>query len=316
MEGSIVKIRVQKRIIIVSVVLLIGKFLAFFITNSVGILSDALESIVNVMAGLISLYSIRFAAKPRDTDHPFGHGKVELISASIEGMLIFAAGIAIVVEGIKRLFAPLLVLQLDIGIVIIAIAGLINYIMGYYSVRIGKKYDSAALIAGGRHLQSDTWSTLGLLAGLLLLFWTRIIWIDSVIAMVFGTVIIMTGINIMRKMVDNLMDKMDFDLLKTIMKELTLKRQDDWIDIYDVKILKNGNLYFVDCKLVLPWNYNMQKANASCSKLESVIKAKFADRIHMSVHTEPCTGKYCSGCVLSGCEFRLHSFENRRALTS
>ena len=163
---------------------MLGKFIAFWVTNSVGILTDAMESIVNVIAGFISLYSLYWAAKPKDAEHPFGHGKVELISASIEGLLIMVAGGIIIFEGIRRLFNPSEIGQLDIGIIVVASAGVLNYLMGAYSIHMGKRYNSIALIAGGKHLQSDTYSTIGLVVGLLLLYYTRIGWIDSALASV------------------------------------------------------------------------------------------------------------------------------------
>ena len=175
---SEIKQRVQRRIIACSVLLMGGKFLAFALTNSVGILTDAMESIVNVIAGFISLYSLYRAAKPKDKNHPFGHGKIELISASVEGLLIAVAGGIIIFEGVRRLFEPAAIEKLDIGIVLVAAAGAVNYLLGRYSIRTGRRYDSIALVAGGRHLQSDTYSSIGLVAGLLLLYVTRIGWID------------------------------------------------------------------------------------------------------------------------------------------
>ena len=182
-EKEQVKQRVQRRIVLCSVMLMAGKFAAYFLTNSVGVLTDAMESIVNVTAGLISLYSLYRAARPADRNHPFGYGKIELISASIEGLLILLAGAAIVYEGIRRLFVPSQIEQLDTGIAIVAAAGAVNYLLGLYSIRTGRRYDSVALVAGGRHLQSDTYSTIGLVAGLVLLYVTRIGWIDSAVVL-------------------------------------------------------------------------------------------------------------------------------------
>ena len=172
------KQRIQRWIVCGSVAIMAGKFLAFWLTNSVGILTDAVESIVNVTAGFISLYSLYLAAKPKDAGHPFGHGKVELISASIEGLLIIIAGGVIIFEGVRRLFEPAEIAKLDIGIIVVAAAGAMNYLMGWYSIRMGRRYNSIALIAGGKHLQSDTYSTIGLAIGLILLYITRIGWID------------------------------------------------------------------------------------------------------------------------------------------
>lgn len=132
-----IKQKVQRWIVCGSAAIMLGKFIAFWVTNSVGILTDAMESIVNVIAGFISLYSLYWAAKPKDAEHPFGHGKVELISASIEGLLIMVAGGIIIFEGIRRLFNPSEIGQLDIGIIVVASAGVLNYLMGAYSIHMG-----------------------------------------------------------------------------------------------------------------------------------------------------------------------------------
>ena len=129
-QGSQANIRMQRWIAIASSVLLIAKFAAYYITNSVAILTDALESIVNVTAGFIGLYSLYIAAKPRDKDHPYGHGKAEFISAAIEGTLVFSAGLLIIYSAIRNLFYPVPIQQLDLGIYLIAASGVINWILG------------------------------------------------------------------------------------------------------------------------------------------------------------------------------------------
>ena len=198
MNEEQIKLKVQRRIVLISGLILIGKFIAYFLTNSVGVLTDAMESIVNVVAGLISLYCLRWGAKPGDKEHPYGHGKIELISASVEGILISVAGVMIIYEAVKRLLVSAEVEKLDIGILIVAVSGLLNYLMGYYSIRTGRKYGSMALVAGGKHLQSDTYSTIGLVAGLFVLYFTGLAWIDSALALVFGSIIIVTGVSILR----------------------------------------------------------------------------------------------------------------------
>ena len=240
-EKEQVKQRVQRRIVLCSVMLMAGKFAAYFLTNSVGVLTDAMESIVNVTAGLISLYSLYRAARPADRNHPFGYGKIELISASIEGLLILLAGAAIVYEGIRRLFVPSQIEQLDTGIAIVAAAGAVNYLLGLYSIRTGRRYDSVALVAGGRHLQSDTYSTIGLVAGLVLLYVTRIGWIDSALAMLFGGIIAWTGISILRKTASDLMDTADERYLEKMLETVSRHPRPDWIDIHNLKIIRYGS---------------------------------------------------------------------------
>lgn len=314
-EGEI-KIKVQRRIVICSVLLLVGKFIAFFITNSVGILTDAMESIVNVTAGFVSLYSIYVASKPKDEGHPFGHGKIELISASLEGIMILAAGLMIVYEGVRRLFEPAMIDKLDIGIYIIAGAGLVNWILGTYSIRVGKKYGSIALVAGGKHLHSDVYSTIGLVLGLIILYFTKIAWIDSALALVFGSIIIYTGVHILRTTIANLMDKADPDVLQTVYNEIIQNRSDEWIDIHNMKILKYGNNYFVDCDLTLPWYFNIKEGHDSSVALATVMRSKFQDKMRLSIHTDPCLPvKDCAGCGLIECKHRENPFEERTVLT-
>ncbi|MBD8389988.1 cation diffusion facilitator family transporter [Dysgonomonas sp. BGC7] len=307
-ESGRVKQRIQTIVVICGVFLLIGKFTAYYLTNSVGILTDAMESIVNVVAGLISLYAIHLAAKPKDKDHPFGHGKIELISASIEGILIFGAGAVIIYEGISRLFTPSVIEKLDFGIIVVAAAGLVNYILGWYSIRQGKKYDSIALISGGKHLQSDTYSTIGLVIGLLVLYFTGLVWIDSALAIIFGGIIVYTGINILRKTITNLIDTADSATLGKITEAINENRKDDWIDIHNLKVLKYGSDYFIDCDLTLPWYYNINEGHTRCEDLRMCLIQAFPQDTVISIHSDSCLEKYCTSCLVKECPFRKEAF--------
>lgn len=298
-----------------SIVLMIGKFLAFFLTDSVGILTDAMESIVNVTAGFITLYSLRLAAKPKDDGHPFGHGKAELISASLEGLMILVAGALIVIEGVKRLFEPQMPERLDIGILVIAAAGAVNYIAGWYSIRMGRKYDSIALVAGGKHLHSDVWSTVGLVAGLILLYMTRIPWIDSALALLFGSLIGITGIQILRKTVGGLMDKADRRVLEEIVRVVDQHRETAWIDVHNLKAIRYGSFLYVDCDLTLPWYYNISQGHDACDALKSTLSAAFDGRVLVSIHSDSCKEQHCSHCQVCDCPYRRAPFEASQPLT-
>ncbi|MEG1562959.1 MAG: cation diffusion facilitator family transporter [Bacteroides sp.] len=308
MNEDIIKQKVQKWIVFLSVSILCGKFLAFYLTNSVGILTDAMESIVNVAAGFISLYSLRWAAKPKDKDHPFGHGKIELISASIEGLLISIAGGLIIYEGIIRLFDPATIEKLDVGIIVVAVAGAMNYVMGWYSIRIGKRHNSIALVAGGKHLQSDTYSTIGLVIGLLVLYYTKIAWIDSALALVFGSIIVITGIGILRKTIENLLDKADDELLHDMVQTMEEHRQKDWIDVHNTKIIKYGSYLYIDCDLTLPWYYNIVESHKACSDLRTTLITRFSERIQVSIHSDPCNKLHCEHCQMETCTSRESAF--------
>lgn len=299
-----IKSRVQGWMVVISVTLMAGKFIAFFVTNSVGILTDAMESIVNVTAGVISLYSLYLASKPKDAGHPFGHGKIELISASTEGLLIIIAGCLIIYEGVIRLFNPVMPGSLNIGIAVIAVAGAANYLAGWYSIRMGRRYNSIALMAGGKHLQSDTYSTIGLIAGLILLYVTKVSWIDSALALIFGSIIIATGIGILRRTISDLTDKADNHALEAAMHAIEQGHQPDWIDVHNLKIIKYGSFYYIDCDLTLPWFYNISQGHEAGERLKKTMLTHFSDRVSISIHADSCKEKHCEHCVMQNCEYR------------
>lgn len=287
------------------------KFTAWFITNSVGILTDAMESIVNVMAGAISLYCIYLSSKPKDKDHPFGHGKIELISASIEGILIIVAGGLIIYKAIQRLLNPDELMKLDTGIIIVAVSGLMNYVMGWYSVKTGKKHGSMALIAEGKHLQSDTYSTIGLLIGLSLLYFTGIEWIDGAMAMVFGAIIIITGVSILRKTMDNLLDRADVDLLNDMVHSLNERKRTEWIDIHSTKAIKYGNCLYMDCDITLPWFLSIEQGHKIGIDLKRILQEKYSDSLMINIHFDPCNVSMqskCHKCGYENCKYRKEAF--------
>ena len=170
MKAQQQNLTVQKWVAGISVVLLVIKLIAYYATHSVAILTDALESIVNVAAGFIGLYSLFVAAMPRDLNHPYGHGKAEFLSAAIEGTMIGAAGGLILYKAVQHLINPVQLDQIDYGMLLVAATAIVNFGMGYTCLRIGKRNNSVALVASGKHLLSDSWSTFGIVAGLILLF--------------------------------------------------------------------------------------------------------------------------------------------------
>ncbi|MCC7050160.1 MAG: cation transporter, partial [Bacteroidia bacterium] len=180
-------IKIQRIIVAFSVLLFIIKVVAYFLTNSVAVLTDALESTVNIIAAFIGLYSLKLSSKPADEDHPYGHGKVEFISAGIEGALIAFAGIIIIYEGIDNFIHPHKIKDIDFGILLVLITAIANFILGFYAEKKGEKNNSLPLISAGKHLKSDTYSTLGIVMGLTLVYFTNWLWLDNLMGVVFGT---------------------------------------------------------------------------------------------------------------------------------
>jgi cation diffusion facilitator family transporter len=304
-------LRIQKWVVTIAVVLFIIKVIAWVLTSSVAILTDALESTANVIAGFIGLYSLYVAAKPRDENHPYGHGKAEFLSAAVEGTLITIAGLVIIYESIDNFIHPSPLRQLDYGIILVGITAIINFVVGYIAVRKGRKNNSLALIASGKHLQSDTWSTLGLIIGLILILVTGKVWIDSVVAIIFACIILYTGYHILRSSVAGIMDEADKELLKKMLDLLNAHRRENWIDLHNFRIIKYGGTLHIDCHLTIPWYLNVIEAHTEVEELGSLIRKEFGDAIELFVHTDPCLDFSCPICTKEVCNMRKNPFEKR-----
>lgn len=301
--------RVQQWVAFLSVLILVIKFIAYYATHSVAILTDALESIVNVTAGFIGLYSLYVAAKPRDTDHPYGHGKAEFLSAAVEGTLIASAGAIILYEAIQHLITPVKLHQLDTGIWLVAISAVANFIIGYFCLRIGKKNQSIALVASGRHLQSDTFSTIGIIAGLILLYFTGLSWIDSVVAIIFGVLIMITGYRILRKSIAGIMDEADSELLGRMVALLNNNRQTNWVDLHNLRVIKYGSVLHLDCHLTVPWYLNVHEAHQEIDALANLVRKEFGESLELFVHNDGCLPFSCRICKKADCGERKNNFE-------
>jgi cation diffusion facilitator family transporter len=304
-------LRLQRWIAIASALLLVVKFAAYYITHSVAILTDALESIVNVVAGFIGLYSLYVSAKPRDIDHPYGHGKAEFVSAAVEGTLIFSAGAVIIYSAIKNLVQPQTLHQVGLGIYLVAFTALMNWVLGYFSLRQGKKNNSLALIASGKHLQTDTYSTLGIIIGLILISSTGYTWIDSAVAIGFGLFIIYTGYQIIRKSLAGIMDEADMVLLKNMVDVLNANRRDAWVDLHNLRVIKYGNVLHVDGHLTVPWYFNINQAHEEIDNLAGLIRKDFGESLELFVHTDGCLYFQCPICDKKACPVRQHPFEKQ-----
>lgn len=304
-------LQVQKWVALVSVALLVVKFIAYYSTHSVSILTDALESIVNVLAGFIGLYSLYVAAKPRDMDHPYGHGKAEFISAAIEGTMIGSAGAIILYKAIQHLIHPVPLHKIDLGILLVAITAIINFAVGYFCLRTGKKNNSAALMASGKHLQTDTWSTAGIIAGLALLYFTGYTWIDSAVAGLFGGFIVFTGYRIVRSSLAGIMDEADVKLLGRMVEVLNTNRQTNWVDLHNLRVIKYGSVLHVDCHLTVPWYLNVNEAHGEIDVLAELIRKEFGESLELFVHTDGCLYTQCPICIKKDCPVRQHNFEQR-----
>lgn len=288
--------KVQKWITALSVILFAAKIIAYYFTNSLAILSDALESIVNVLAGFIGLYSLYVAAKPKDVEHPYGHGKAEFISAAAEGGLIVASGVLILYEAITNFIKHKPLEKLDTGLWLIAATALVNFIAGLTCRNIGKRNNSLALEASGRHLMIDTYSTLAIIAALMVMLFTKFYLLDKIVACVLAVVIIFNGYSIIRKSLAGIMDEADMQLLQRMVRLLNEKRRPNWIDIHNLRIIKYGSVLHIDCHLTVPYYLNVLEAHDEIDVLKQLLVSEFGEAIEMFVHTD---GSYPVSCAVS-----------------
>ena len=278
-------------------------------TGSVAILTDAMESTVNVGAGLIGVYSLYISAKPKDHDHPYGHGKVEFISAAIEGTLIIVAGVLIMYKAVKGFFFPREFARLDYGILLVSITALVNYVAGAICVKTGKKNNSLALIASGKHLQSDTITTVGIVAGLIIMYFVKLWWLDGTIAIIFAFIILVTGYKILRSSVAGIMDEADAELLKEMVALLNKNRRVNWIDLHNLRIIKYGTTIHIDAHLTIPWYLNVHEAHKEIDALSNLVKEHYGDALELFVHSDGCLDFSCQICNIKDCTVRKHPFE-------
>lgn len=301
-------IKVQQIIVVSSVVLFAIKITAYFYTNSIAVLTDALESIVNVVASFIGLYSLILSSKPRDEDHPYGHRKVEFISSAIEGILIAIAGVLIIYESIINLTHPHILANLNVGIVLITISALVNYMLGRWCKKAGAQNSSPVLVGTGAHLQSDTYSTVGLIIGIVIIKLTHLVWLDSVVASVFAIVIIYSGYKIIRKSISGIMDESDMEVVDKIITILNTHRNNNWIDVHNLRVIDYAGFYHVDCHLTVPYYLNINEGHALMDELTDVLKNEFENSIEFFIHIDGCIEKQCSLCAIKNCSVRKTEF--------
>ncbi len=303
--------RLQLIAVVIGLLLLLAKFGAYLFTHSNTVLTDALESIINVVAGSFALYSLYISSKPKDYDHPYGHGKVEFISAGFEGVLITLSGILIIGKSIISLFHHKPLEHLDVGIIVVLVSGIVNLILGVMLEKAGDKHQSLIMKADGQHLKSDAYSSAGIFVGLLLIVFTHWEPLDNIVAIIFSFVIMYTGIKLIRKSVAGIMDEADENLMKSIVSHLSLHRKAAWIDIHNLRVIQYGNKLHVDCHVTLPWYFTLEEAHKEIEEIAAIINSEFSVQVEFFIHGDPCIKQSCKICMISDCKVRQEAFEQK-----
>lgn len=299
----------------VAVVLLAAKYQAYRLTGSTAILSDALESIVNVVAAVFALGGIVFAGRPADRNHPYGHGKIEFFSAAFEGGLIAFAAVLIVYEVILSLLRGPDLHALDVGVTIVLGAGLVNLLLGWYLIRTGRRYESLTLIADGRHVLADFYTSAGIVIGLLLVRFTGIAWLDPVVAAVVALNLLWTGFRLVRQAAGGLLDEEDTALLDRLLEVLQPHLSQGVIRVHHLRAIRAGRFHHVDAHLVVPEFWSVERSHEIAEDLAERLIKEVGVEGEMTLHTDPCHRVYCRMCDLDDCPVRREPFGGRPPLT-
>jgi len=287
----------------VGIGMFIAKISAYFLTGSSAIFSDAAESVVHVVATSIALYSIYLSAKPADESHLYGHGNVEFFSAGTEGLLIVIAAFTIIYYAVEDLLQGVVTKSLDVGTLIIAFAGIVNLFLGLFLIKKGKATNSLTLIADGKHVLTDSYTSIGVVIGLVLVLITGYLIIDPLIAILVALNILVTGFKLMRESIGGLMNETDKQLLEVISKKLRDIRKDYWIDIHHLRFWKSGDLVVIDFHFLLPYYFTIRESHLEENYIENKL-LEVLPNCSVRIHMDYCNDKVCKFCANHKCEVR------------
>jgi len=266
--------------------LVVGKIVVGVLTGSVGIISEAIHSAIDLVASGIAWWSVREAAKPPDSEHTYGHGKVETVSAFFESLLIVLAAVWILWEAGQKIFSPSPIEGISWGLGMMGFSGMLNFVVARYLLRVGEETDSPALIADAHHLYADVWSSLGIFTSLGLIALTGWHWIDPVVAILVGLWIFRTGLKLSRRGVDDLIDTALPAAEEKKIREI-LDSDSRIYTYHHFRSRKYGAVRMVDLHIHLDRNLSLAVAHGIAHEIEGKIKESIPN-LDMVIHIEPC----------------------------
>lgn len=294
---------------VVGAAIMAVKFYVYRLTLSSAVLSDALESIINVVASAFALVSVIMAARPPDRSHPYGHGKIEYFSAGFEGALIIIAAFGIFRVGVQHLLHPRALPNLQMGLWILLATSIVNLVLGIGLIQVGKKTDSLTLIADGKHVLTDVYTSGGVLIGLLAVHLSGLNRLDGIVACLVGINILVTGAGLVRTSFLRLMDASDPELLRRVSQLILKHRKDIWIDVHQLRAWRSGTHVHIDLHLILPQALSLESAHQEAKTLEHDIVSYFDGKASVLIHMDPCVSPDCSICGQEFCELRTYAQE-------
>lgn len=305
------RLKYQTILTTVVVFVFITKWGIYFFTHSLGVFSDALEGLVNVVAVFFGLLSIYISKRPKDKSHPYGHGKIEFVSGILEGVLLGLAGIFVVYHALYSFVHPRAVEHVDDATVYIFIISLLQGSVGYFLIHKSKRSHDFLLSASARHMLTDAFTSVVLSVGLCIIYLTAWWWMDAVLALLMSLWIFKNAYHIMREGMGGIMDEADRHLISGVVSSINQNRNLCWIDIHNLRIIRNGTIFHIDCHVTLPWYWSLEKSHDEVHKIEVLIRRKYGDQIELFAHIDPCLPICCSSCLVETCPHRQYVFKQK-----
>ncbi len=273
--------------IVAAIVTILLKFYAYYVTGSMGFMSDALESFVNLFAAVFGLVMLHISQRPADEDHEYGHGKAEYFSSATEGALILIAAFGIIWSAIPRIIEPKPLENINTGLLFSLLASAVNLLVGFILINNGKKKKSLLVEADGRHLMTDVWTSVGVIAGIVIVKFTRWLIIDPVIAILVALNIIYTGYKLISRSASGLMDAVipEEDTRKIMAYLDSLKEQG--IDYHSLMTRMSGQRKFISLHLLVPGEWSVKQGHDMADQVEETIIGLFDEPVTVSTHIEP-----------------------------
>ncbi len=293
--------------LVIGFMMFAGKMGAYLLTHSAAVLSDAMESIVHIIATSFAFYSLSLSLKPPDKKYPYGYGKIEFFSAGFEGALIIIAACSIIFYAVKDIIYGSDITQVDIGALIIFIASVVNVALGLYLIRSGKKTNSLILVADGKHVLTDAYTSIGAFGALILVLLTNIKLFDPVVAILLALNILYTGKNLVKESVSGLMNVTDSSMMEEIARTLESEKKThpNWIDLHLLRYWKSGVKFIVDFHITIPYFLSVVEAHNVSHELEEIFKVIFKTKdVEILAHVEPCEPTCCVICRKDDCKVR------------
>jgi cation diffusion facilitator family transporter len=259
---------------------------AYLLTGSVGLLSDAVESLVNLAGGIMALWMLTVAARPADADHAFGHSKAEYFSSGIEGSLIVLAAASIMWAAVPRLFAARPLQAVGLGLLVSTLASLLNLGAALTILRAGRRYGSITLEANGKHLMTDVWTSVGVVAGVALVPFTGWLWLDPLIAIAVAVNIVWTGVGIVRRSVSGLMDQAIPVVDQAKLESVLARNANHEVAFHAVRTRQAGARFFASLHVLVPGTWTVQRGHDLLERIEGEIRGALPE-CHVTTHLEP-----------------------------